>query len=399
MQALKVMQLCGWCNPDDTRVFASADTFLNELSQAMGMPVVAAESEEAFAAQGLPVYFIVSGGSAYAFSQTYHLTKGPYILLTTPSYNSLAASMEMMGFLQTIGETGRILHGSMEELAKELKQTLQIYQARNQLQGMRLGVIGETKALVGSRADNAKLHAATGAELVMIPMEEFFQEYHVGGYEDNAWTETLKASGYDAAEMEKALNVYGAVCRLKEKYQVQAVTVRCFDMLDTIGTTGCLALAILNALGVPAACEGDTRTLIAMAVLDALTHEPIFMANPVMLDKARNEMCFAHCTLPMNMPNAGYALMTHFESGLGVAIDGSFTPGPVTIFKCSEDLSRFYVQEGELLESLHKADQCRTQMRIHLPEGTDYFLSSPIANHHLIVKGHHADVIRAFFEA
>ena len=35
------------------------------------------------------------------------------------------------------------------------------------------------------------------------------------------------------------------------------MTVRCFDLLGRIGTTGCLALAILNAEGIPAACEGD----------------------------------------------------------------------------------------------------------------------------------------------
>ena len=46
--------------------------------------------------------------------------------------------------------------------------------------------------------------------------------------------------------MEKALDVYGAAKRLVLKYGLSAVTVRCFDLLTTVHTTGCLALAILN---------------------------------------------------------------------------------------------------------------------------------------------------------
>ena len=39
--------------------------------------------------------------------------------------------------------------------------------------------------------------------------------------------------------------------RLVEKYELSAVTIKCFDLLNTVHTTGCLALAILNAVGFP----------------------------------------------------------------------------------------------------------------------------------------------------
>ena len=51
-----------------------------------------------------------------------------------------------------------------------------------------------------------------------------------------------------------------------------------------------------------------------------------------------------------------------------------------------------------MLESLHRPDLCRTQLRIRLPEGTEYFLKAPISNHQMICKGHWSKRIREFFE-
>ena len=258
-----------------------------------------------------------------------------------------------------------------------------------------MGVIGETLSLAASRADGLQLQQRFGAQLEMLEVQALIDEYRRGGCPENAFTRELRQSGYDPAELEKALNVYGAVSRMVETHRLDAVTVRCFDLLGAIGTTGCLALAILNAEGIPAGCEGDTRSLLSMAVLHVLTGEPVFMANPSRLDRQRSEMVFAHCTLPMNMPR-GYRLTTHFESGIGVALAADFDAGPVTVFKCDET-GRFQVQDGELVESLHLPDLCRTQLRIRLPEGVGGFLTHPIANHQMICKGHWAELIRAFF--
>ena len=62
------------------------------------------------------------------------------------------------------------------------------------------------------------------------------------------------------------------------------------------------------------------------------------------------EMLFAHCTIPFNMVDY-YELDTHFESGIGVGIRGYMKEGPVTIFKVSGDLSRCFIEEGELVQN------------------------------------------------
>ena len=395
MDRLGVYQILGPSNCNDARIPDYCREYLLDLGREAGMEIYAAEEKE-FCGQGPKIFFIGSGGTAEPFSRVYRMAQGPYYLLTVPAWNSLAASMEILSYLQRNGEKGEIIHGSLKDTAARIREICAVHKAKEELRSMRIGAIGEAVTLVASRADHETLKETFGCQLIDLDVEELIREYQIGGYEDNAFVREVKEKAYDPAETEKALNVYGAVKRMISRNQLSAVTVRCFDLLGSIGTTGCIALAILNAEGIPAACEGDTRSLLAMTVLNKLTGQPVFMANPSQLDAENKEMIFAHCTLPLNMPDS-YQLTTHFESGIGVALAGDLEPGPITVFKCDET-NRYYAQDAELLESLHRPDLCRTQLRIGLPEGTEYFLKAPISNHQMICKGHWSKRIREFFE-
>ena len=395
MGELKVKFLMGPAECNDAHIPQYSDEFLAALSEALGEKVVCAEMDEV-SKQPLPVYFIASGGAERGFKAAYQQTKEPYILLTTPGYNSLAASMEIMGFLQENGLKGEILHGTPETIAKRLAVLKRVAEAREKLSHTRLGCFGEPGGLIASDADFAKVKEASGMECVLFDLEELVEEFYKGGYPENRYTEELKAKGYKLEEVEMALDVYGALKRLVDKYDLHGVTVKCFDLLDKIHTTGCLALAILNAEGIPAACEGDQKSLVSMAVLEALTGQPGFMANPSCMDPEASEIIFAHCTLPIDMPDS-YRLTTHFESGIGVAVTCDLAPQPMTIFKCNDTFTRYYAGKAELLETMHRADLCRAQMRLKLLDGTGYFSSNPISNHHMIVKGDWKEVIDEFF--
>lgn len=396
MKKLGIYQIMGPSNCNDAHVSEYCQNYLVELGKKTEIEIYAAEENE-FQKEGAKIFFIGSGGTAEPFSRVYQCVKGPYYLLTVPAYNSLPAAMEISAFLREKGEKCEIIHGTLEENAERIKKLYIVSEAKKHIQNMKIGAIGEAITLVASRANHKILKERFGCELVVLEVEELIREYQKGGYEDNEYVKAIKAKGYNQGEVEKALNVYGAVKRIVDRNHLDAVTVRCFDLLGSIGTTGCLALAILNAEGVPAACEGDTRSLIAMTVLHELTKEPVFMANPSQMDAHTNEVIFAHCTLPVNMPD-DYELTTHFESGMGVALAGDLKPGPVTVFKCDESMERYYVQDAELVESLHREYLCRTQLRLKFPKGTDYFLKEPISNHQMICKGHWAKLIREFFK-
>lgn len=396
MDELKVKFLMGPAECNDKHIPAYSREFLSELGKALGMKVSCGEMEEV-KAQPLPVYFIASGGAERGFQAVHTETEGPYILLTTPGYNSLAAAMEIMGYLQENGKKGEILHGSMEKISERLRVLIRVAQAKEKLRHMRLGCFGTPGGLIASEADSSALKAAGGMELVIYSLDELIEEYKKGGYPQNPYTEELKAKGHNSEETEKALRVYGALKRLIKKYDLHAVSVKCFDLLGSIHTTGCLALAILNAEGIPAACEGDQKSLISMAILNALTDKSGFMANPSCMDPEKGEIIFAHCTLPIDMPDS-YFLTTHFESGIGVAVACDIAPQPMTIFKCNGDLTQYYAGKAFLQETMHKNDLCRSQMKLKLEDGTEYFSKCPIGNHHIICKGDWKKVIDEYFK-
>ena len=180
-----------------------------------------------------------------------------------------------------------------------------------------------------------------------------------------------------------------------DRYDLCGVSVRCFDLLDTVHTTGCLGLSILNSLGVYGGCEGDMPTLLSMAILGSITAEPLFMCNPSRFDTKAGCATFAHCTVPTAMLKS-FCLNTHFESGIGVAVQGVFEEGDCTLFKCEGDLSRYFVQEGRILQTPFSDMLCRTQIRVGL-DGFSYFLTDPINNHHVICRGKHKNEVESFF--
>ena len=193
-----------------------------------------------------------------------------------------------------------------------------------------------------------------------------------------------------------AVRIYHALRQIIEKYSLNGLTIRCFDLLTAVRNTGCLALARLNAEGFVAGCEGDVPAMVSMMVSRAITGMSGFQANPASINPETGEMMLAHCTIPLDMVSH-YEFDTHFESGIGVGIRGYMPPGAVTVFKVAGDLSRYFVAEGTLLRCEARQDLCRTQFAIQLdnPAQSTYFLTNPIGNHHIVIPGHHKEMIEA----
>ena len=315
-----------------------------------------------------------------------------YYLLTSGKSNSLAASLEILSYLRQRGLKGEVIHGKAEYIRRRIDIIATASRARNELRGARIGVIGQPSDwLISSHANPTAVMDRLGARIEEVPMEELLGEI-------------AKAPGSEApaevpmadnvrASYPGAVRIYNALKVLVQKHSLSAFTLRCFDLLTAVGNTGCLALASFNSDGIPASCEGDVPALLSMMISRALTGVSGFQANPARIDTETGKILFAHCTIPFNMVR-NWQYDTHFESGIGVGIHGEFPEGPVTVFKVSGDLGRYFAAEGELLYNQYEDDLCRTQVQLQLkPADTEYFLREPIGNHHIIIPGHCKDLI------
>ena len=339
----------------------------------------------------LDLIYVRTGGAEGIFKSLLPemLAKGVerYYLLTSGKSNSLAASLEILSYLRQQGLKGEVLHGSPEYLRSRIQTLEAISKARRQLKGTRIGVIGDPSDwLIASHADPTALTDKLGLKLVEIPMEELLQEIEKASAEkapeEVPMADNVRKAYPGATQICHALEV------LVKRHELGAFTLRCFDLLTTVGNTGCLALATFNADGIPAACEGDVPALLSMMIGQALTGCTGFQANPSRIDAETGKMLFAHCTVPFNMVK-DWQYDTHFESGIGVGIHGELPEGPVTVFKVDGKLDRHFAAEGELLYNQYEDNLCRTQVVLQLrPQDARYFLTDSIGNHHIILPGH-----------
>lgn len=332
----------------------------------------------------LSVIYVRTGGTEGIFKrllpQLRQQSQAPFYLLTSGKSNSLAASMEILSYLQQNYLQGEIIHGSADYIARRLQALQKVQEAKRRLNGTRYGIIGEPSDwLISSVADPKAVKTKLGIELVEVPISELLE-------------------GIDkVTEGEMPDRIYQALKAIVSKHHLQGFTLRCFDLLTAVHNTGCWALAKLNAEGIVAGCEGDVPAMLSMAITNALLGVSGFQANPSQINPETGEMLFAHCTIPLNMVER-YELDTHFESGIGVGIRGFMKEGPVTVFKVSGDLKRSFMAEGELVRNQAKPDLCRTQQVIQMTdnEQTAYFLTRPIGNHHIITPGKNRKLFEDF---
>ena len=384
----------------------SEEGFIREVAAAGADFDFCGEDFSRYGSHDAEVIYVRTGGTENAFKAVFPQLKGSVTLLTSGASNSLAASMEILSFLRQQGREGEILHGSAAYIAERIAALSRATRARRRLQGSRAGVVGRPSDwLIASDPDRTAVREKLGIELVDIPIEELVSEIQ-DGICDTQSGFPLKSIRHSASPkvtqqvFDGALGIYAALSRIIGRYGLSAVTVRCFDLLGAVGNTGCLALALLNAEGIPAGCEGDIPTLLTMCVSNALFDVPGFMANPSRMDPSTGEMIFAHCTVPFSMLR-DYAYDTHFESGIGVAVKGELPEGPVTLFKMAPGLDRCFTAEAGLIKNLSEKHLCRTQVLLRLDDRSlcrDYFLTDPIGNHHVIVPGRHAREIRDFLK-
>ena len=339
----------------------------------------------------LSLILIQSGGSEQLFLNNLSKLKEPFYLLTYGNNNSLAASLEILSFIKDNNLKGEVLHGTTSYLIQRINELLT--PSNDHKESYRYGVIGKPSDwLIASQVDYDDALKRLDVKLVDIDINEVIELYNK---DDSTYSNSLFK--YDEIELNNALKLNNALNTIKEKYNLDGLTIRCFDLLDSIKTTSCLSLALLNKNNIVATCEGDIPTMLSMHILNKITNQVGFQANPSRIDKEKSEMVLAHCTLPLNMCKS-FTLDTHYESGIGVAIRGKLEEKKVTIFKLSRNLKDYYVTTGTIIKNLDENNLCRTQILLKIDDNIEYFLNRPYGNHHVVVYGDYKEDIVNFMK-
>ena len=385
---------------------AHNEQFIKDIEALLGQPFDYRESDFSDYGAAGDIIYVRTGGTEAIFKEVFAGHEGARVrLLTSGQSNSLAASMEILSWLRLQGLDGEIIHGTVEEVASEL---LRYYPRRPRevsslihpfadlgiLSGKRYGVVGRPSDwLISSAVDYAQVREDLGAELIDIPIEELVELVKAGkGQGSRAvqlklLNEPRYGKPITGAVFDASLAIYRALRQIISTYRLDGLTLRCFDLLTALGNTGCLSLAMLNAEGFVATCEGDIPAMLSMAIVRQRYGKSGFQVNLSRISGGC--FLFAHCTVPLDMVT-DYCYDTHFESGIGVAIHGELPIGSARIFKLSADLRSCIDEEVELYANGYEDNLCRTQVLVS-PSGHSvkelkrYFLRSPLGNHHILI--------------
>jgi L-fucose isomerase-like protein len=356
-----------------------------------------------FSKYDLTLNFIKSGGSENKFADVLSYLPKPVYLYAVELNNSLPAALEILSFVKSEGISAKILHGETAQINSEIKKLAEYKKVRDSITEARIGIIGKPSDwLIGSKVDYEHAGHHWGTKFIDIELEEFYNNYDEVKKEK---AEKKAAELADAAEkmvensfedLIEAAKIYYALKKVVDNHNLDALTVRCFDIVEKLNNTGCLALALLNNEGIIAGCEGDVPAVFTMFLAYKLTGEIPFMANPAAINSKEDDIIFAHCTIATAITDK-FILRSHFETGIGVGIQGIIDNGEVTVFKIAgEGLEQYFAAEGKIIDNLDNKAACRTQLKVNLPGGSDYFLNDAAANHHILILGSHADLINEF---
>ena len=387
-----------------TSIYKMHEVLLSELEKFYIIKIVDYKDLYTVNEDDFKLVFIATGGVEKFVVRNFEFLPQPMILLTNGMQNSLSASLEISYWLKCKGLKCEILHGDTKTIVHRIQVHYNNFEAQKAIRGKRIGVIGTPSSwLIASSVDYLLTKRRWGTEFLNIPIENVTKRYELitedEVVEQAAFVAEKALACREASpeDMIKAMRVYKAIKQICEKEKLAAITLNCYKLINLLGTTGCLALSLLNDEGILAGCEGDLQSIFTFLAIKTVTGNTPFMTNPIQINIKNNEMIFAHCSVSTKLTEQ-YILRNHFESNIGVSIQGILPTGDVTIVKCGgECLDEYFVSSGRLLENTNYINVCRTQVRVKLDNPVDYFLRNPIGNHHMIVLGNYEKQLDAFF--
>lgn len=252
-----------------------------------------------------------------------------------------------------------------DEVRKETAAYIEAAKAKKELSGLKIASVGHTPQGFGfGRALDNEMLKVFGATLESVEARELIEK--AKAYSDEEAEEYLSKSaktmnGLENIPKKNALDfarLYKAYDEYCKNSGVKALSSRCWpDFFVSFGTPVCAVLAMLNDLGVAAACEADTYGALSMYIGMLLSQKSVFFGDPVSLDEGENTVTFWHCgtaACSLAREDTGACVGVHCNRKIGPTMEfGCRECSEVTIFRVGKKPDgsfRFFIAKGSALD-------------------------------------------------
>ena len=228
----------------------------------------------------------------------------PVILRAFPARDtgSLCCAHQIGAVFTDIGKGYEFVYGDADNVACALKtkDIATAYALANCMSKVRMGAIGgRVKGMTEIAYDEFSIKQKLGARIVNLDEKEMTEKVAAMTDEEaekllEEKKEMLKPCTVLSTKesMLESMKFYGAMKKLVEEYDLQALSVKCYT---TYMGKVCLGYSILAEEGVVASCEGDVTNALTMKLLYELSEKPVNNTDLLYLDEEKNTILFAHC--------------------------------------------------------------------------------------------------------
>ncbi|MBE9469424.1 MAG: hypothetical protein IMY72_14050 [Bacteroidetes bacterium] len=326
------------------------------------------------------LFFLTGGTERLALEQV--TSKHFYLLIGSQNDNSYASATEVKAYLNEMNIPSMLIDEEEAGTTKILNDFFTVKKALNSLKGQKLGLIGKVSDwLISSEISSEILDEKLGIDLCVIPWSELthFSKFKASDSFFNTFSDKTNIDLTETGKVNELLT------QTIKNNNLDAITVECFPMVKKNCVTACLPLAKFNNDGIPAGCEGDITAIAGMMLCKELTGTIPWIAN---INKVTDDLCmFSHCTIAPCLLS-DFSVKTHFETGVGTAIQGDFKSDLITIFRFDKYISKMFIATANITGRPKSDTACRTQIEVKLSQNEVKLLrNNPLGNHHLIFPG------------
>ncbi|HPS02835.1 MAG TPA: hypothetical protein PLA90_14950 [Candidatus Sumerlaeota bacterium] len=205
-----------------------------------------------------------------------------------------------------------------------------------------------------------------------------------------------------SADLIHAARSYMTAKRLMRDEAANGITTDCLGMVTSklVPTPPCMAATLFQDAGVTYGCEADLNAALSLMLVSYLFDKPGFMNDPVP-ETVKNRLVAAHCSSAtrlygFNKPAEPYALRSHSESNIGVALQVLWRVGqPVTLL-LFQGPKEVILDTGTVAANVDTppAGGCRTSMELVMDRIQD--VRDVKGFHQVVFYGNHRRDVEAF---
>ncbi len=252
-----------------------------------------------------------------------------------------------------------------DKVKDTLTKMIKAARVRQEMQSLKVCAIGHTPQGFGfGRALDNDLLSVFGVRQDAIEARELidtakgFSEADIKEYLNDAMNRTVGLDETPEKNRMDFARLYKAYAEFVRKNNIGAVASRCWpDFFVSFGTPVCAVLAMLNDLGVAAACEADMYGALSMWMGMKLSGRSVFFGDPVSLDEKENTITFWHCgtaACSLARKDTGACIGEHCNRHIGPTMEfGCAESEHATIFRIGRNPDgtfRFFITAGKALD-------------------------------------------------